>query len=222
MTTTQTPERQEIEELLPWHAAGTLSRREAARVEDALASDPELARRYELVREELAETTHLNETLGAPSVRVMTRLMAAIDAEPARAPASAVSLSDRLAQFIASFSPRTLAWTGVAAALVIAVQAGLLAGIGLTERPGTFQTASGPAAETTGGTYAMVRFKPQATAAEIGRFLADNKLSLAGGPLAGGLFRIRLADSALSKDALTQTLKRLQDDRVVDLIAAAQ
>ena len=34
----------EIEMLLPFHAAGTLSARDARRVEDALSSDPELAR----------------------------------------------------------------------------------------------------------------------------------------------------------------------------------
>ena len=62
-------ERHEIEALLPWHAAGTLSRRDADRVEQALAGDRELARRYDLVRQELAETIHLNETLGAPSPR---------------------------------------------------------------------------------------------------------------------------------------------------------
>jgi hypothetical protein len=39
------PARHEIEELLPWHATGTLSRREADRVEQALAGDRELARR---------------------------------------------------------------------------------------------------------------------------------------------------------------------------------
>src|SRR6185295_1285111 len=33
-------EREEIEALLPWHAAGTLSRRETLKVEQALASDP--------------------------------------------------------------------------------------------------------------------------------------------------------------------------------------
>src|SRR6476660_9173943 len=60
-------ERRAIEDLLPWHAAGTLSRRDTKRVEEALARDPELARRYELVREELAGTVELNETLGAPS-----------------------------------------------------------------------------------------------------------------------------------------------------------
>jgi hypothetical protein len=74
-------ERHEIEALLPWHAAGTLSRRDADRVEQALAGDCELARRYDLVRQELAATIHLNETLGAPSARAMEKLFAAIDAE---------------------------------------------------------------------------------------------------------------------------------------------
>jgi hypothetical protein len=80
-------ERQKIERLLPWHAAGTLSRREADLVERALAGDTELAQRYDLVRQELAETIHLNETLGAPSERAMEKLFAAIEAEEqARAP----------------------------------------------------------------------------------------------------------------------------------------
>src|SRR5262249_42100780 len=79
-------ERHEIEALLPWHAAGTLSRRDADRVEQALAGDRELARRYDLVRQELAETIHLNETLGAPSPRAMEKLFAAIDAEVGGAP----------------------------------------------------------------------------------------------------------------------------------------
>jgi anti-sigma-K factor RskA len=70
------PEREDIEALLPWHAAGTLSRRDAERVERALAQDAELARRFELVREEMAETIHLNETLGAPSPRAAQRLFA--------------------------------------------------------------------------------------------------------------------------------------------------
>jgi len=78
--------RRKIEELLPWHATQSLSRRDADRVEQALAGDRELARRYELVRQELAETTRLNETLGAPSARAMEKLFAAINAEEARAP----------------------------------------------------------------------------------------------------------------------------------------
>jgi hypothetical protein len=79
-------ERHEIESLLPWHAAGTLDRGDAERVERALAEDGELAQRYALVREELAETICLNESLGAPSPRAMEKLFAAIDAEEARTP----------------------------------------------------------------------------------------------------------------------------------------
>jgi hypothetical protein len=51
----------------------------------ALTGDRELARRYELVRQEFAGTVHLNETLGAPSARAMEKLFAAINAEVARA-----------------------------------------------------------------------------------------------------------------------------------------
>ena len=72
-------ERDDLETLLPWHAAGTLNRRDAERVEKALANDRELLRRFNLAREELNETIHLNETLGAPSARAMEKLFAAID-----------------------------------------------------------------------------------------------------------------------------------------------
>jgi hypothetical protein len=76
--------RDEIETLLPWYAAGTLSRSDADRVEQALASDQELAQCFELIRKELAETIYLNETLGAPSQRAAEKLFAAIDAEDAQ------------------------------------------------------------------------------------------------------------------------------------------
>ena len=89
----------EIEMLLPWHAAGTLSARDTRRVEEALARDPELARQYAVIREEFAETIHLNESLGAPSARAMQKLFAAIDAEPARRPTASLNLSARVAGF---------------------------------------------------------------------------------------------------------------------------
>ena len=79
-------ERWRIEFLLPWYAAGTLSRSEADCVEKALADDLELARRYALVLKELAETISLNEALGEPSASVAETLFAAIDAEEARTP----------------------------------------------------------------------------------------------------------------------------------------
>src|SRR5215813_139071 len=92
------PERQEIEALLPWHAVGTLSRRDAIRVEQALAGDHELARHYDLVREELNETIHLNEMLGAPSARAMEKLFASIDAEAPVARKVSFDFAGRIAE----------------------------------------------------------------------------------------------------------------------------
>src|SRR5262249_41655530 len=129
-TRDRAPEREDIETLLPWHAAGTLSRRDAERVEQALAQDAELARRYEMVREELAETCHLNETVGAPSARAAQRLFAAIEAESAgRKSKFSLDLGGWLAGLIEQLSPRTLAWSATAAGLAIVLQAGLLAGM---------------------------------------------------------------------------------------------
>ena len=97
---------QDVEMLLPWHAAGTLSRRDAARVEQALANDNELAARYDLVREELGEAIRLNENLGAPSARAMEALFAKIDAEPVRKPKVSFNITAWMTNFVASFSPR--------------------------------------------------------------------------------------------------------------------
>ena len=74
----------EIEMLLPFHAAGTLNARDARRVEEALACDPELAKQYAAIREEYAETIHLNESLGAPSARAMQKLSLIHISEPTR------------------------------------------------------------------------------------------------------------------------------------------
>src|SRR2546427_5793137 len=130
------PEPLEIEALLPWYAAGTLSRRDANRVERALADDRELARQNDLVREELVETIHLNETLGTPSARAIERLFAAIDAEEARAPRHRrwFDLGSRISEFLSILTPRTLAWSATAAAVAILVQAAVIAAVVVKEQ----------------------------------------------------------------------------------------
>ncbi len=222
MNTVNENERGDIEELLPWHAAGTLSLREAQSVEAALSSDPELARRYELVREELAQTVALNESLGAPSVRAMDALFAKIDAEPARHPAMSFDLGGRLRTFFASLSPRTLAYAGTAAALAIMLQAAVIGGFVIKDQSaGGYQTASAPPSATD-ATYAVIQFKPQADAADITKFLEANQLSIADGPSADGLYRVRIAAKKLPKADLTRTIKTLQIDPVVGLIAVPE
>ncbi|MGD0332294.1 MAG: hypothetical protein ABSA90_03445 [Xanthobacteraceae bacterium] len=223
MNTANNDERSEIEGLLPWHAAGTLGRRDTQRVEAALANDPELARRYELVREELAQTIHLNETLGAPSPRAMAALFAKIEAEPARNKAASINLGARIRAFFASLSPRTLAWSASAAALAILLQAGLIAGIMLKEKnAGGYETASAPTNVAGAGAYALIRFQPQASAADITNFLETNKLSISGGPSAGGLYRVRIAATKLPKADLDRIVKTLREDKVVGFIGITE
>jgi len=206
---------EDVELLLPWHAAGTLSRRDAARVEQALANDNELASRYEMVREELGEAIRLNETLGAPSARAMQDLFAKIDAEPARQPKVSFNLGAWLTDFVTSFQPRTLAYGATAAALAIVLQAGILAGVFVKDGGVGYQTVSLP--DRTDGTFVAVRFKPEATAAEITKFLADNKAAVVGGPIAGGLFKLRVSDGAMSERELSAALKKMTENPVVGL-----
>jgi anti-sigma-K factor RskA len=213
----------DIEELLPWHAAGTLDYHEAQSVEAALANDPELARRYELVREELAQTVHLNESLGAPSPRAVDALFARIDAEPARHAAASFTIGARMREFFAGLSPRTLAWSATAAALAIVLQAAVIGGFVFKENStGGYETASAPAGGAGEGTYAVIRFQPQASAAAITKFLETNKLSIQSGPSADGLYQVRIAGNKLSKPDLNRIIKPLQIDPVVNLIAVPQ
>jgi hypothetical protein len=212
----------DVEALLPWHAAGTLSRRDAQRVEEALARDPELARRYDLVREELGETIHLNETLGAPSARAMEKLFAKIDAEPARKAARSFNLGARVSEWFASLTPRTLALSASVAVLAILLQAGFIADIVLKDRRAEYGTASAPTSDPGVGEFTLIRFAPQASADDITKFLAANKLQVAAGPVAGGFYRVRVADTKLPKEELGRIVKKLQDDKVVSFIATVQ
>jgi len=217
-------ERQDIEDnieaLLPWHAAGTLNRRDAERVEAALAGDRELAQRYDLVREELGETILLNETLGAPSARAMQKLFAAIEAEKAPRRRPSFNLSGRIAEFLAGFAPRTLAYSATAAAIVLLVQAAVIGSVMVDQFGSTgYQVANIP---TTDGSFATVRFAPQATAVEISAFLEANKASLVDGPKRG-LYTIRLAVTGLPKEEIAKIFKRMQDQsKIVELIAVVQ
>jgi anti-sigma factor RsiW len=218
--TTMKDNEQEIDELLPWHAAGTLNSRDAKRVEEALARDPALVRRYEMVREEMLETIGVNETLGAPSAHAMDALFRKIDAEPARTPARRFNLAGRFSEFVASLTPRTLAFSAAAAAFALLLQAGIITGVLLNESSPGYQTASAPASAA--GSYAMIRFTPQATAADITRFLEANKLSIASGPAPGGLYRVRIAVTGIPKAELEKVVKQLQQDKTVELIAAVE
>ena len=215
----------EIELLLPWHAAGTLNARDARRVEEALASDPELARQYAAIRGEYEETIHLNESLGAPSARAMQKLFAAIDAEPAQASGSQ-PLSARISTFFASLSPRTLAWSASLGAIALLLQAGIIGAVLMKTQPATFETASlstsAPITRELGAAAparALVRFTPEARVADVTALLDSYQASIIG-DAKGGMFRLQF-DKAMSRDELAALLGKMQREKFVNLAVAA-
>jgi len=190
----------------------------------ALAGDRELTRQYDLVREELVETIHLNETLGAPSARAMARLFAAIDAEEARTPRHRSSFDlSRISEFLWSLTPRRLARFAMVAAVAILVQAAVIAAVLVKEQgsPGGPELASVP----NEGSYALVRFAPQATANDINNFLGAYKAKLVDGPLNMGnpLYVIRLSETKLPKEEVGKIITQMQSEsKIVDFITATK
>jgi len=216
----------EIEMLLPFHAAGTLNARDARRVEEALARDPELAKQYAVIREEYAETIHLNESLAAPSARAMHKLFAAIDAEPARKPSASRNFSTRFAGFFAGLSPRTLAWSASLGALALLLQAGVIGAVLVKNQTSTFQTASlsmnEPITRNLGAgapPRALVRFAPDARVADITALLDNYQASIVDGAK-GGMFWLQFGDRAMSKDEISDLMGKLQKEKVVSLAVA--
>jgi hypothetical protein len=221
----------ELEMLLPFHAAGTLSARDARRVEDALAGDPDLARQFAVIREEYAETISLNESLGAPSTRAMQKLFAAIDQEPERKPVVSVSPFSRLSAFFAGLSPRTLAWSASLGAVALLLQAGVIAAVLMNNQTHTFETASLSLNEPSSGpitrdlrsslapTRALVRFAPEARIADITALLDTYQASIVDGAK-GGMFRLQFG-KAMSKDEAAGVIGRLQREKIVSLAVPA-
>ena len=209
-----------ISALLPWYANGTLNAHDTRRVEEALSRDAALAAELAAIREEAAETIHLNETLGAPSSRAMHKLFAAIDAEPVRR--TPVSLSARIAAFVAGLSPRALTTAAAAVAVVLVLQAAVIGKV-LVEQYGAsgYQTASYQAPKAVAGMAALVRFAPEARASDITDLLASYHATIVDGPKAG-LFRIVVGDKPLSNDEREKLIARLQSEKIVGFAASAE
>jgi anti-sigma factor RsiW len=209
----------EVEALLPWHAAGTLSTRDARRVDEALARDAKLAKQYAVIQEEFAETIHLNESLGAPSSRAMQRLFAGIDAEPARNPSVSSNFSAGLAEFFARLSPRTLAYSAAAAAVALLLQAGVIGAVLVKQSQSNFQSAAHEA-QNDNGVRALVRFAPETRIADITQFLDTYNASILAGQKAG-MFRVQF-EKRMTKDEIAGLMKKVEQEKIVSFVAPAQ
>jgi anti-sigma-K factor RskA len=201
-----------IEALLPWYAAGTLDASGRRRVEEALASRPELRASLRSIEEDRDATIALNESLGSPRAEVWTRVLAATASEPRRA--SRASRLASLAGFLglgATPMPRRLAWAGAAAAIVILIEGATILALLRSHSRDAYQTAS---AEPKAGAEALIAFAPDARIDQISAFLAERGASIEEGPR-GGMYRIRIGDKRLTRDGMTALLKSLSASPLV-------
>lgn len=217
------PKRAELEALLPFYANGRISAADKARLEAALAADPELARRLDIVREDMAETVLLNESLGAPSPRALDKLMAGIEAQPrqvpllARARGGVLSL---LGGWLAAQPPRRLAYACAAALVLIAIQGAAITGLAL-RGGGGFETASAPGTRPS-ERYVLLSFAPDARAGDIAAFFRRHDAAVVDGPRANGAFKVRVGDASLSPaqvDAIAARMKA--EGAIVSFVAPA-
>jgi anti-sigma factor RsiW len=225
MKTTTRSDREpgDIEAMLPWYATGKINAADKALIDKALASDPELARRLAIVREEVGAVADLNERLPGASPRALDKIMAGIAAEPREAPVlkrAQQGLLDWLGGTLQAFAPRTLALAACAAICVVALQTAMLGGIfGSPDGSARYGTASAPSPVAV-GSVVMVAFVPSATAADIMAFLKRFDASIVDGPRASGLFRIKVSNEKLNQAQLDAILAAMQKEKAVVATAA--
>jgi hypothetical protein len=116
-----------------------------------------------------------------------------------------------------SARPHIFAWLLAAAMLGIIVQTAIRT-TSLTENTGHYETAPAP----TNGVLVAVRFVPAARADDIESFLEAYNVSVVGGPQAGGLFRLQVADTNLPDGELAAIVKRMTREAVVEFAVAVQ
>jgi hypothetical protein len=197
--------RDDLEDLLPFYAAGVTTDAENAAIEARLATDAEFARRLSLAQEELDEAVSLAEAGPTPSAGLAMRLMDRIEAEaPRRDRVANPGLLARFGAWLAEQSAPRLGLAAVAAAAVLAVQAGFIGTllVGAPSEGPQYQTASS-GQQAVAGPGALVQFAPGITLADVEAFLARHKVVIVEGPVAGGLYRLRLPSGLTPAAAVT-------------------
>ena len=112
-----------------------------------------------------------------------------------------------------SQSPHIVAWSMVAVATIV-----LAVTTVIVENRSIYQTASAP----TKGAVVAVRFVAQATAADITTFLETYKGTILDVPRPGSFYRIRVAGPTVSQEALKKVTARIEQDKIVEMIAVPQ
>jgi len=123
----------------------------------------------------------------------------------------------RFAAFKFGLRPDILGWLLAAVMVGVIVQATVkLAPV--SKRMESYRTASAQAEDG----VVMVRFAPQASIADVTKFLRSYSASIVGGPQLGDLYRLRLNDATLPQEERSKIVGRMKQERLVTLAAPAE
>jgi hypothetical protein len=140
-----------------------------------------------------------------------------LSATRARKSPAAFDLGHRVARLESSLGRGTVVWLIGAAVLAIIVQATVTT-VHFSQQQPSYQIASAPAESAT----VAVRFAPQASMADVGKFLDAYAASFADGPQPGNLYRLRIGEATLPPDELTKIVGRMAHEKVIEFAAAVQ
>ena len=218
----------EFEALLPWYVAGTLDSKDMLRMDRELEKSPELQRLLDLTLEEQEQTVLLNEKLGVPSADALSRLMAQVEAEPRKQllVSGAMSrVSGWFESLTASMSPAAMGASAAAAAVIICIQAALLAGLYFKQVPqgAIYETAShGKTEVKANGPRALIAFQPELKASDMETFLTAHDLQIIEGPRAGGFYQVKFSRQISVQEAEKQIGILLGKTEVIRFAALTQ
>lgn len=195
MTPNETPQGyDELEACLPWYINGTLDAETRNRIATALLTDARLRKALELAQDEAEAVGDINESIAAPSPRVLDNIVSKLP-PVSRANGAFLRwfLAERFTEFMAALRPRTLVYAAVTAALVLTIQTGVLGMLALENQGSGPELASVPGNGTsTRSLHLIVKFVPGAEFSKVADMLDGLDAEIVGGPSGGGLFTISL------------------------------
>jgi anti-sigma factor RsiW len=210
-----------VQRLLPWYLTGRLETAEHDIVETHLAQCPEC--RAELETERQWQLLHPGHGAQVDVEEGWARMRARLSGEvPVTAPAPLIAPLPAAAPRRRGWAPP--AWRAAprlpsrAWAAPALLSVGLAAAIVVTLRPaapvGDFHTLAAPAEA---GATAVVRFKPEATEAQIRHSLKDSGARLVDGPTVSDAYVVRLP-----RDRYAAALDKLRKEPGVALVEALE
>ncbi|MGQ0457040.1 MAG: hypothetical protein ACT4OU_08255 [Hyphomicrobium sp.] len=207
-------EADEIAAMLPWYVTGRISDADRARIDAYADKNPQIMKHIAVAREEADAVFAANQAVAPPRAALyhaLEKLHASIAADPrARIYAVKTSILEQVGDWLAKLGPRQLAYAGLAAAALVAVQAASIGALLSRGAANGFEVATAPGSAAQ-GTYALVAFQQGAPAGALSAFLAQYKFTIVEGPISGGVYRVRLGDATLTDDEIGKVIDLLKE-----------